>query len=296
MLNTKFWTDPYILDLDPSEKLLYVYLITNPYTDICGIYEIATKIIAVETGFEKDTIERILKRFERDGKIMYKNGWVALRNFAKNQSKNPKVEIGMRVGIEKAPKELKEFVSMIGYDTPMHLNPNLDLDFDLKNYTSPVEKDSKKTTKKKEVKKTANYIAIEENLKKLIEKGEFEKEIYNFPIKGIYDWRFLINHGKGLTPVNFYMAIGCRLKTELTDRIFVYESDTKEGFMSLINGKDWANIKKIVDVVKYKDFKGLLEFTNSEAWDDKRNEYKWNWDFGTCVKYLAKFNGQNDNG
>ena len=32
-----FWTDPYVDGLDPSEKLLYIYLLTNPQCNIAGI-------------------------------------------------------------------------------------------------------------------------------------------------------------------------------------------------------------------------------------------------------------------
>ena len=37
-INTKFWDDNYVIQLDPSEKLMFIYFITNPLTNICGIY------------------------------------------------------------------------------------------------------------------------------------------------------------------------------------------------------------------------------------------------------------------
>lgn len=102
IVNDSFWTDPYIEDLDPSEKLLFIYLITNPLCNIAGVYEIKLKRIAYETGFDKEMVERILKRFGKDKKIILKDSWIIISNFIKNQSTNPSV---LR-GIERILKDL----------------------------------------------------------------------------------------------------------------------------------------------------------------------------------------------
>ncbi|MFA6097577.1 MAG: hypothetical protein WC788_08210 [Candidatus Paceibacterota bacterium] len=104
--NTKFWSDSYILNLDPSEKLLYIYLFTNSHTNICGIYEIALKIIAFETGFDKDMVERILKRFEDDGKIFYIENRIIVKNFIKHQKLHPNMILGIKKELANIPKEI----------------------------------------------------------------------------------------------------------------------------------------------------------------------------------------------
>ena len=38
-VDTCFWDDRYITQLDPSEKLLFLYLLTNTLTNICGVYQ-----------------------------------------------------------------------------------------------------------------------------------------------------------------------------------------------------------------------------------------------------------------
>ena len=48
-LSTSFWTDSYVEKLDPSEKLLFIFLLTNDSTNLCGIYEITTRRISFET-------------------------------------------------------------------------------------------------------------------------------------------------------------------------------------------------------------------------------------------------------
>lgn len=124
LINTRFWIDDYVSNLDPSEKLLFLYFLTNPYTDICGVYEIPLKHVALETGLDKEMVIKILGRFKRDGKMFYQNGWVAIKNFAKHQQDNPKVKKGIELGLLKAPKELLDSLS-IDYGELSHSNSNL---------------------------------------------------------------------------------------------------------------------------------------------------------------------------
>lgn len=123
MVNTRFWVDDYITQLDPIEKLLFLYFLTSPYTDICGIYEVPLKHVALETGIDRDMVVKIIKRFTKDKKIFYEKGWVGIANFTKHQQRNPKVDRGIEIGLSNAPKSLKDRLS-IGYDTLSHSNLN----------------------------------------------------------------------------------------------------------------------------------------------------------------------------
>lgn len=64
-LSVSFWTDSKVVDdFTPEDKYFYLYLMTNPHTNLCGCYEISTKQASNETGYNTDTIERLLRRFE----------------------------------------------------------------------------------------------------------------------------------------------------------------------------------------------------------------------------------------
>src|SRR3990167_1946209 len=132
MINTRFWVDDYITHLDPIEKLLFLYFLTSPYTDICGIYEVPLKHVALDTGIDKEMVEKIIKRFTKDKKIYYEKGWVGIVNFTRHQQRNPKVDRGIEIGLDKAPKALRDRLS-IDYDTLSHsnLNPNSNLNLNL---------------------------------------------------------------------------------------------------------------------------------------------------------------------
>ena len=60
-----FWSDPKVDDdFTPEDKYFYLYLLTNPHTNICGCYEISTRQMERETGYNRDTLRRLLERME----------------------------------------------------------------------------------------------------------------------------------------------------------------------------------------------------------------------------------------
>lgn len=64
-ISMSFWTDSKVADdFTPEDRYFYLYLFTNPHTNLCGCYEISIKQAVTETGYSKDTIENLLERFE----------------------------------------------------------------------------------------------------------------------------------------------------------------------------------------------------------------------------------------
>jgi hypothetical protein len=119
MIKDSFWTDSYIANLDPTEKLLYIYLLTNPLCNIAGIYEIQGRRIAFDTGIDRDMVEKLLGRFESEGKILRCDDWIVIINYAKHQSyKNPNVTKGISRIIEELPLKVK---ALKGFERLSHL-------------------------------------------------------------------------------------------------------------------------------------------------------------------------------
>jgi len=130
-INTTFWRDNYIIDLDPSEKLLFLYLITNPDTNIIGVYQLPLRQIALDTGFDKDMVIKILDRFQKDGKALYKDGWIAVKNFAKNQNyKSPFIQTSLENEYLNIPDFIKDWIKdglktvLNTFDTIININLN----------------------------------------------------------------------------------------------------------------------------------------------------------------------------
>ena len=131
MINTRFWSDTYVANLDSLEKLLFLYFITNQYTNICGIYEIPIKQIALDTGIDRENLEKVLlPRFRKARKIYYFNGWVYIKNFLKHQKASGNVKLGIENGLNDVPSEIMAQIRALedtptyDLDTASNLNPN----------------------------------------------------------------------------------------------------------------------------------------------------------------------------
>lgn len=107
-VSTAFWSDPFIEELSPNEKLLFLYLITNEKTNMLGIYESSVKKISFETGLTKEEVFNALKRFETLKKVKYINNFVVLINYMKHQNFNTNMKKSAIDTYNKLPKELKD--------------------------------------------------------------------------------------------------------------------------------------------------------------------------------------------
>ena len=66
-----FWSDTKIADdFTAKDKYLYLYLLTNPHTNLCGCYEISISQIALETSLDKKEIKNIIARLQDIHKVI----------------------------------------------------------------------------------------------------------------------------------------------------------------------------------------------------------------------------------
>jgi hypothetical protein len=109
-VNTRFWDDSWVQGLTTSERLIFLYLLTNPLTNILGIYEISYRRIVFDTGIKEEIIKKALKRFEKDKKAFFFDdfGYVVLPNFLKNNSLNTNMKVGAVKEYNNLPNNLKD--------------------------------------------------------------------------------------------------------------------------------------------------------------------------------------------
>lgn len=144
IVNTKFWDDSYITRLTPTEKLLFLYLLTNPLTNISGVYELPAKRVAFDTGVSADRVDTIFKKMEKDGKLIAADGWVGIVNFIKHQSLNPKIKQGIFTELKRAPKSITDRLSIdyaslcVSSDSQSHLNFNPNNNSNMNSNTLPL--------------------------------------------------------------------------------------------------------------------------------------------------------------
>lgn len=70
-IHLSFWTDAKVdEDFTPEDKYFFLYLLTNPHTNLLGCYEIGRKQMSIETGYEVAVIDKLIARFEQIHKIV----------------------------------------------------------------------------------------------------------------------------------------------------------------------------------------------------------------------------------
>ena len=141
LVNTRLWSDNWIRRINPLDRYLFLYLLTNEHTNISGIYELPITTMAFETGIDERDLEKsMLPKLEP--KVYYIDGWICIKNFQKHQSgDSEKIKIGIKSEMDRIPQEIKKKINdtlSIPYvypmDTPRRLsvysnsNPNLTKD------------------------------------------------------------------------------------------------------------------------------------------------------------------------
>ncbi len=111
-VNTKLWEKPWIEELSPKDKLLFIYLLTNSKTNMLGIYEVSVSKMSFETGLTKTEIKKAFEGFQTLEKVYYINNYVLLPNFLQNQSLNSNMKISALKEYDKLPNSLKSSISM----------------------------------------------------------------------------------------------------------------------------------------------------------------------------------------
>lgn len=62
--DAQFWRAPQIADRSQEDKATLLYLLTSPYSNIIGVYQIVPRIAAAEMGWTADQLITILRRLE----------------------------------------------------------------------------------------------------------------------------------------------------------------------------------------------------------------------------------------
>jgi len=129
-IKSRIWSDPYFYNLTNDERLAFIWLFTNERTTTSGIYPLLPPVMAAELKITVEEAERILQKFEQDGKILYRDGYVWVKNFLRHQ-------IGITVTdsrtkkiiseLEKSPPSIKDafcqyYADLLNFiDTPWTL-------------------------------------------------------------------------------------------------------------------------------------------------------------------------------
>ena len=70
-ISMNFWKDTKIVDeFSPEDKYFMLYCLTNSYTNLCGCYEISIKQMMRDTGYNEETICKLLNRLSTNYNVI----------------------------------------------------------------------------------------------------------------------------------------------------------------------------------------------------------------------------------
>lgn len=104
-VHVHMWKDDWFLNLDPQEKLLFIYLFTNDLASLCGIYKISLRVVEFETGLSKEFIAATLAKFETDQRVYYQDGYIWVKKLRKyHETRSPKVQACIKADLARIPE------------------------------------------------------------------------------------------------------------------------------------------------------------------------------------------------
>jgi len=121
-ISTSFWEDAWIRTIDPLARYLYLYLLTNPLTNIAGVYKITRDRISFDTGIDERSLNPMLEQFRAKNKAHYVDDeWIVIPNWPKHQKwrQRSKIKEGIENILYELPKPLLSKLCAIGYQYPM---------------------------------------------------------------------------------------------------------------------------------------------------------------------------------
>lgn len=125
IVKNEIWDDEWFYDLEPIEKLIWLFLLTNVRCNIAGIYKLNVKWAAGTVGVDQDVLEKTLDKFVDNEKVYRDNEWIVLINFVKHQAKNPSVIKGIERVLEDIPSRIVENLRQAVPDCPTLLYSTL---------------------------------------------------------------------------------------------------------------------------------------------------------------------------
>lgn len=115
-IKPSIWSDPYFEELNSYEKLLYIYLFSNPHINNAGVMKVSHRKIIFETFADKEQFDSAIRKFTKDKKVMLFDEWIYVCNFIKHQTNtSPKMLANIHKQLELIPVKI---VSVINQQYP----------------------------------------------------------------------------------------------------------------------------------------------------------------------------------
>lgn len=86
IIHTKLWKDGFIAGLSPTEKLVFLYYLTNDKVNLIHCYECADREVCFDTGVNAEQLRNAKEKLAQAGKVLFYKDYVFLANANKYET------------------------------------------------------------------------------------------------------------------------------------------------------------------------------------------------------------------
>jgi hypothetical protein len=115
-VHTQFWIHPVYSRLSVSAKLIAVYLLTCPHTNMLGCFRLPEEYIAVDLLLDKSSVHKALEELTKVNflSVDFQHGWILIHSFLEwNPIENPNQAKNIIKIFEKTPSQLNIYPKLI---------------------------------------------------------------------------------------------------------------------------------------------------------------------------------------
>jgi hypothetical protein len=85
MITTAYWNDDDIQEMSAMQRAFYVFLMTAPDSNICGLFKMTYKTMSFFSGWDIEQVKECVQYLTEKGKLVYDSGLVFVTRMAKHQ-------------------------------------------------------------------------------------------------------------------------------------------------------------------------------------------------------------------
>jgi len=106
LIKTDIIEDGWYVSLQLDEKLFFLHLLITPRSEMSGVYFYPDRNMLIDCpGISSERLQIIKAKFEKEDRVYFKDGWVFIVNFLRNNNFNGAVH---RVGVGKQINDLQK--------------------------------------------------------------------------------------------------------------------------------------------------------------------------------------------
>jgi hypothetical protein len=283
IIQTRYWDDEFVADASKNTKLLYIYLLTCQYLNICGVFQLPTKKISYETNISPDELTPSQNELQGARKVLFYRGWVKIVNAQKNNNytRSPSNQLACTKELQRVPEDVSAYFNRL-LDTTVASSADSTV---YSTYKQKTINNKQKTINNKQ--KTINQKQKTKNQK---QKTKNKKDAENLQIEDNTPKPDKVDRRK--PELNQLMEI----LRELNDGIIDDSEQNNRRFAKLLHDK----IKKALgartdgmkDIAPVDFIRSVMEKGRELSWyGDKMTSFKFiYYNFGKVVQEIKKYN------